>query len=471
MPRTKRKNKSSKLSIQKRWCTETKTENNMDISEHNSNVAQLSSGDSIFKNERVSMQEKSVLEQENVADTYDGPSYIIVDKNALCDIFRYTFCGSCNQSTLKLEFGHKYGFSHQLKLVCKTCSEQKMECFTSPRLEKKSNTSTPFDVNVRAVQAFLAISGGHASVEKFCMFLNMPLMSSKTFNEIKCYINSAYSLASQTVLNYVHNSVQNAYRKLDQKGSNTITDIAASFDGTWLTRGHTSQIGIGCVVDTLTGYVIDYEIMSKYCPTCISAKNELGETTAEYDVWYSGHKNSCQINHVGTSGAMEMKAAAKIWSRSEACGFRYTTLLSDGDAKTHKFLNSLKIYGSDVEILKEECINHVSKMLGTSLRTLVKDWRAKAKSRRVNIAVSEAVSEYNFGTLKALKEIQKEANLDLGEEAVKIAATRDYRRKKERNRQSNLAFRIARRKVKLANMRKEKYSKKKEGITYSPGFF
>ncbi|GFY30171.1 uncharacterized protein TNCV_3090791 [Trichonephila clavipes] len=210
-----------------------------------------------------------------------------------------------------------------------------MERFVSPRLEKKSNTSTPFDVNVPAVQAFLAISGGHASVEKFCMFLNMPFMSSKTFNEIKCYINSAYSLASQTVLNYVHNSVQNAYRKLDQNGSNTITDIAVSFDGTWLTRGHTSQIGIGCVVNTLTGYVIDYKIMSKYCPTCISAKNELGETTAEYNVCYSGHKNSCQINHVGTSGAMEMKAAAKIWSRSEACGFRYTRLLSDGDAKTH----------------------------------------------------------------------------------------------------------------------------------------
>ncbi|GFW37255.1 uncharacterized protein TNCV_5021531 [Trichonephila clavipes] len=205
----------------------------------------------------------------------------------------------------------------------------------------------------------------------------MHLMSSKTFNEIKCYINSAYSLASQTVLNYVHNRVQNAYRKLDQNGSNTITDIAVSFDGTWLTRGHTSQIGIGCVVDNLTGYVIDYEIMSKYCPTCISAKNELGETTAEFDVWYSGHKNSCQINHVGTSVAIEMKAAAKIWSQSEACGFRYTTLLSDCDAKTHKFLNSLKIYGPDVEILKEECINHVNKRLGTSLRNLVKDWRAK----------------------------------------------------------------------------------------------
>ncbi|GFR02093.1 hypothetical protein TNCT_110351 [Trichonephila clavata] len=84
----------------------------MAISEHNSNVAQHSSGDSILKNGRVSMQEKNVLEQENVADTYDGPCYICVDKNALCDISKYTFCGSCNQSTLKLEFGHKYGFSH-----------------------------------------------------------------------------------------------------------------------------------------------------------------------------------------------------------------------------------------------------------------------------------------------------------------------------------------------------------------------
>ncbi|GFX15744.1 uncharacterized protein TNCV_2132301 [Trichonephila clavipes] len=127
------------------------------------------------------------------------------------------------------------------------------------------------------------------------MFLN----SSKTFNEIKCYINSAYSLASPTVLNSVQNSVQNADRKLDQNGSNTITDIAASFDGTGLTRGHTSQIGIGCVVDTLTGYVIDYEIMSKYCPTCISAKNELGKTTAEYDVWYSGQQIPAILTTLG----------------------------------------------------------------------------------------------------------------------------------------------------------------------------
>ncbi|GFX11779.1 uncharacterized protein TNCV_4341241 [Trichonephila clavipes] len=55
-----------------------------------------------------------------------------------------------------------------------------------------------------------------------------------------------------------------------------------------------------------------------------------------------------------------MKAAAKIWSQSEACGFRYITLLSDGDDKTHKFLNSLKIYGPNVEILKEDVLITIS---------------------------------------------------------------------------------------------------------------
>ncbi|GFY66548.1 uncharacterized protein TNIN_191631 [Trichonephila inaurata madagascariensis] len=124
--------------------------------------------------------------------------------------------------------------------------------------------------------------------------------------------------------------------------------------------------------------------------------------------------------------------------------------------------------------LLKGCARCLTKKSNESLHSVIWSKCSKetsAKSRHVNIAVSEAVSEYNFGTLKASKEIQKAANLDLGEEAVKIAATRDYRRKKERNLQNNLGFRIARRKVKLANLRKEKYSKKKKGITNSPGFF
>ncbi|GBL84018.1 hypothetical protein AVEN_100880-1 [Araneus ventricosus] len=149
------------------------------------------------------------------------------------------------------------------------------------------------------------------------------------------------------------------------------------YDGSWLTRGHTSNIGTGCVIALLTGFVIDFEVVSKRCEECQQTKLALGEDTAECHFWYEGHRDFCSITHVGSSGSMEVKAAIKSWERSESIGFRYTSLLSDGDSKAFLELNKRKIYGSQVEIKREEYINHVSKRLGTALRKTVKDWRVK----------------------------------------------------------------------------------------------
>ncbi|KFM63360.1 hypothetical protein X975_26415, partial [Stegodyphus mimosarum] len=74
---------------------------------------------------------------------------------------------------------------------------------------------------------------------------------------------------------------------------------------------------------------------------------------------------------------MEMEAALVFWKRSVSLRFRYVTLVSDGDCKTFNYLYDKKVYGSDVKIRKEECINHISKRLGTGLRTVVKGWRAQ----------------------------------------------------------------------------------------------
>lgn len=73
-----------------------------------------------------------------------------------------------------------------------------------------------------------------------------------------------------------------------------------------------------------------------------------------------------------------MNTAYILWKRSiSECKMRYTTILSDGDAKTYQHLNEKKVYGKDVVIQKEECVNHVSKHLGTALRNKVKEYRAK----------------------------------------------------------------------------------------------
>ena len=56
---------------------------------------------------------------------------------------------------------------------------------------------------------------------------------------------------------------------------------------------------------------------------------------------------------------MEVVAAERIWQSSKENGFRYTTLVSDGDSKTHTHLTSVKPYG-ELEIEKVECLNPVS---------------------------------------------------------------------------------------------------------------
>ncbi|GFV55643.1 uncharacterized protein TNCV_1821301 [Trichonephila clavipes] len=140
-------------------------------------------------------------------------------------------------------------------------------------------------------------------------------------------MDNAYTLASENIFAEIHREIKNVY----ENGAE-ITDLSVSFDGTWLTRGHTSLIGVGCVIDMLTGYVVDFEVMSKVCRHCsVAKKNKLGQSSAEFSIWYEGHKSECDINHLGSSTSMEMEAALTLWKRSTSLGFRYITVLSDGD--------------------------------------------------------------------------------------------------------------------------------------------
>ncbi|GBN93597.1 hypothetical protein AVEN_174388-1 [Araneus ventricosus] len=113
------------------------------------------------------------------------------------------------------------------------------------------------------------------------------------------------------------------------KNDSNIVDIGVSYDGSWLTRGQTSNIGIGCVIDLLTGFLIDFEVMPKRCEECQQTKLALDEAAAEFHFWYEGHQHFCRIAHVGSSGSMEVKSAIKLWKRSEKIRFRYASLLSD----------------------------------------------------------------------------------------------------------------------------------------------
>lgn len=74
---------------------------------------------------------------------------------------------------------------------------------------------------------------------------------------------------------------------------------------------------------------------------------------------------------------METEGAERLWKRSEKLGFRYVSVISDGDSKSFEHITSMKVYGDEVVVEKQECVNHVAKRIGTGLRNLLKSCSAK----------------------------------------------------------------------------------------------
>ena len=149
-----------------------------------------------------------------------------------------------------------------------------------------------------------------------------------------------------------------------------------SVDGTWLKRGHVSNIGVVCAIDLLTNICVDYHVLSKFCQKCatVGAKIRKERGQHSYQRWFAAHADKCEKNFDGSSGMMEVEGAKVLFGRSLALhNMQYTTMLSDGDSKAYNEVCQLKPYGDAVEITKEECVNHVAKRMGTALRNLVSD--------------------------------------------------------------------------------------------------
>ena len=277
----------------------------------------------------------------------------------------------CGASTLKIRaVDRRLGLICQYQTYCTTCGTVLNKAWSSDRLDGSTKGNVPFSVNHQAVAAPMDMGVGHSGLVKMCRFMNMPEMHHKTYAKHVRAISEANMVVVNTVLDEAAVTVRKACQDLDPTiTEDSILDLTASFDGSWMTRGHKSLYGVGCVVEVTTGLVLDLAVLSLYCQRCTYAEKLFGGThTPEFQQWLETH-TECNKNYNSTSGGMEDTAAEILWNRSLERGYRYTTIVSDGDAKTFSHLTDLQVYGN-VVLRKEECINHVSKRLGTALRKL-----------------------------------------------------------------------------------------------------
>ena len=267
---------------------------------------------------------------------------------------------------------HRLGVVSAYETWCTECDAVINSTLSSDRLDRSTAGNAPFVVVRQAVAATMDMGVGHAGLMKLCRFLDMMPMTQATYTKHMLAVTHANKCVVTRVLDEAATTVRRVYHEIDPSlQEDAVIDLVVSFDGSWMTRGHKSAYGIGCVIDTVTGLCVDLAVFSLYCQRCSYARRRFGgRETQDFKDWFETHSNECNRNFDGTSGGMEAAAAEMLWELSvERHRFRYTTIVSDGDAKTFKHLCDRRVYG-DVELKKEECINHVAKRLGTALRKL-----------------------------------------------------------------------------------------------------
>lgn len=276
-----------------------------------------------------------------------------------------TVCKSCkHEGTLRLEEieSARQGLACKLLLVCNDCG-------FSYDFWSSEKTEGFFDINVKCVYGLRSIGKGSVSSRTLFGLLDLPNPPQRFERYNTLFLKSLEEVANKSMKKATEESVE---YNTSEDGS-TSRDISVGIDGTWQKRGFSSLNGVVSVSSFDTSKILDVETLTKYCHTCKTSKGK-------------DRAHECDKNFEGSSGAMEVAGAMKVFARSEATrNVRYKYYMGDGDSKGFQSVVSSEPYGKDFRIEKLECVGHVQKRMGGRLRKLRRDLKGKVLSDGLKI--------------------------------------------------------------------------------------
>ena len=160
-------------------------------------------------------------------------------------------CTSCGCSSLAIRVGDStLGLVSSLETYCTSC-EIVINCtLTSDRLGGQTAGNVPLVVNRSAVSATMDMGEGYSGLVKLYRYLDMDCMHHKTYATHVKEVAEANMVVATKVLTDAAKVVRRVYQESDPSlDDDSVIDLTVTFDGSWMTRGHTSMYGIGCVIE------------------------------------------------------------------------------------------------------------------------------------------------------------------------------------------------------------------------------
>lgn len=241
----------------------------------------------------------------------------------------------------------KLGLRSTFKFICCNCGY-------IGRIESSRKNEESMHVNEAATLGITSVGLGFYHLEEFTAHLDIPCMSSKTFekenkNLQKRWWHQAKKLALQALKKEIE--LAKSINSIDAKGHALIPVIV---DGSWAKRsygkGFSSLSGFACIIGMRTKKVLYFDVKRKYCHTC----------KLSYAKTCPPNFHECNINFDGPSTGMESAIIVEGFVACEQMGARFDKFVGDGDASTFKELRELQIYKDpEVTIDKYECESHL----------------------------------------------------------------------------------------------------------------
>ena len=176
----------------------------------------------------------------------------------------------------------------------KDCDQQ--QAFPSCPIIPQGNLSV-YSVNRRSAFAMRCVGGDLSELSTFCGVMNLPKPVGKTsFSKINQTMKKA---ACQVQQQSMDDAAVSEFCLAEDIGD--IRNIQISVDGTYMTRGHSSNVGVSTATGLKTGKVLDTGAKSKLCKSCEYWEKQ-DHTSEKYRKWAVRHAGKCTL----TPASLEM---------------------------------------------------------------------------------------------------------------------------------------------------------------------
>lgn len=262
----------------------------------------------------------------------------------------------CGFSDMVLKREIRHGLNSKLHFVCELCG-LKCAFWTNPKVNM-------LNVNTAAAAGTISTGGGHAQCQEFLGALNIPSMTSKSFQKHQRRVSVSWiKCAQEEMRKAIELEIKEAIKRghVDENGIPLLTVVA---DGSWCKRSYRTNYnalsGVAAIVGFYTRKVLFLAVRNKYCKICDDAAR-INSPVREH---------ACSKNWNKNSTSMEASIIVEGFLSSESMyNVRFAKLIADGDSSVYKKILDANPY-KNLKVEKIECRNHLLRNYARKLKEL-----------------------------------------------------------------------------------------------------